>query len=260
MLEHREYGARDGVPVVLQPGTPGTAGAGEIVADAAARHGVRLVAVSRPGYGASPTTPPGLAPVARQVVELADALGLGRFGVWGLSGGGPYALAQAVVSPDRVTAVVVTGGPAPGEPADDPVDEAELVTEARELAAHFAGLDAAGFLAQVPPHEMFFRDHPELVEVFLGNVVRATERPDGHVRDNLSWAGAWDVDLDEVRVPVDLVHGEADRMVPPENGRRLAAAMPHARLHLLPGAGHGYATFGAADRTLALLASAARDG
>jgi pimeloyl-ACP methyl ester carboxylesterase len=196
-----------------------------------------------------------LASVAEQVGSLADDLGIARFGVWGLSGGGPYGLAQAAVTPDRVTRVVVSAGGAPGSPVQD-VDE--LVAEADELATHFGGLDAARFLAQVPPHEMFFRDHPEHIETFLANLRRATTRPDGHVRDNQSWQGDWDVALEEISAPVDLVYGDLDQMVVLDNGRRLADAIPHARLHILPGAGHGYATFGSADLALGLLAAAAR--
>ena len=252
MLELTEYGDPTGFPVVFQHGTPGTGGAGAIVAAAAVRHGVRLLAVSRPGYGASPTTPPGLASVADQVGHLADELGIARFGVWGLSGGGPYGLAQAVVTPDRVTRVVVSGGGSPGSPVQD-VDE--LVAEADELATLFGGLDADGFLAQVPPHEMFFREHPEHIDTFLGNMRRATSRPDGHLRDNLSWQGDWDIAPEEIRMPVDLVYGDADQMVVLANGRRLADAIPHARLHVLPGAGHGLATFGSADLALRLLGS-----
>ncbi len=137
-------------------------------------------------------------------------------------------------------------------PAQD-VDE--LVAEADELATLFGGLDADGFLAQVPPHEMFFRDHPEYVDTFLGDMRRATSRPDGHVRDNQSWQGDWDIALADITVPVDLVYGDADQMVVLDNGRRLADAIPHARLHVLPGAGHGYATFGSADLALDLLAA-----
>jgi pimeloyl-ACP methyl ester carboxylesterase len=255
VLEWTEYGDPDGFPVFFQHGTPGTGGAGAIVASTAVRHGVRLLAVSRPGYGESADTPPGLASVAEQVGLLADELGIERFGVWGLSGGGPFGLAQAVVTPDRVTRVVVSAGGAPGSPTQD---VAELVAEADELAARFGALDASGFLAQVPPHEMFFRDHPEYVDTFLANMRRATTRPDGHVRDNQSWQGDWDVALADIAVPVDLLYGDADQMVVLDNGRHLADAIPHARLHVLPGVGHGYATFGSADLALALLAAAAR--
>lgn len=249
MLEHAEFGDPEGVLVVLHPGTPATCEAGAIVEAAAVRHGVRLVALTRPGYGASAATPPGLASVAREVQTLAEELGVDRFGVWGLSGGGPYALAQAAVTPDRVTRVVVTAGPAPCPPQDAD----ELAGEAADMLARFTELDAETFVAQIPPHERFFRDHPELVGTFLDNVRRALARPDGHVRDGLTFAEPWDIALEDIEVPVDLVYGEDDQMVPADEGRRLAEAMPRARLHVLPGAGHGAATFGAADLALALL-------
>ena len=105
---------------------------------------------------------------------------------------------------------------------------------------------------------MFFRDHPEYVDTFLDNMRRATSRPDGHVRDNQSWQGDWDFALADIALPVDLLYGDADQMVVLDHGRRLADAIPHARLHVLPGAGHGLATFGSADLALQLLAGAAR--
>ena len=76
VLEYVDLGDPDGSPVVYQPGSPSTAGGGALLDEAARRHGVRLVSVCRPGYGASTSTPPGLASVGRQVVELADLLGL----------------------------------------------------------------------------------------------------------------------------------------------------------------------------------------
>ena len=48
--------------------------------------------------------------------------------------------------------------------------------------------------------------------------------------------------LGDVRAPTLVVHGDADRMVPIDNGRRLAEAIPDARLLALPGAGHLYTT------------------
>ena len=42
----------------------------------------------------------------------------------------------------------------------------------------------------------------------------------------------------EIRVPTLALTGDADRLVPMENSRRLVEAIPGARLVLLPGAGH----------------------
>jgi pimeloyl-ACP methyl ester carboxylesterase len=45
-------------------------------------------------------------------------------------------------------------------------------------------------------------------------------------------------DLRRLDVPTLVVHGEADPLVPVENGRRTAAAIPGARLLVLPDMGH----------------------
>ena len=44
--------------------------------------------------------------------------------------------------------------------------------------------------------------------------------------------------LGRLRAPSLVLHGEADRLIPVENGCLLAAAIPGARLILYPGAGH----------------------
>ncbi|KAI1342756.1 Alpha/Beta hydrolase protein [Xylariaceae sp. FL0016] len=62
--------------------------------DAARRHHIRLVAVDRPGHGASGPQPRRtLLDWPRDVLALADRLGAARFAVLGVSGGFPYALA-----------------------------------------------------------------------------------------------------------------------------------------------------------------------
>jgi pimeloyl-ACP methyl ester carboxylesterase len=253
VLEWLEYGDPDGLPVVVHPGTPATARSGALADAAAQRAGVRLIAVSRPGYGSSATTPPGLASVAEQVASLADQLGLPSFGVWSWSGGGPYALAQAAVTPERVRRVVVAAGPSEGWPAEA---ESALSDEAIELGSAFAQMDdetmTSALAEQAPDSEDYFDQHPEERPTFLADFRHALARPDGYVRDNLSWEGDWDISLTNVHVPIDLVYGDADLMVTLEDGMRLAEKLPHARLHVLAGAGHGATTFGAADFVLGL--------
>ena len=51
--------------------------------------------------------------------------------------------------------------------------------------------------------------------------------------------------LGAVRAPTLVLHGTADRLIPPANATLLAQAIPDARLHWLEGAGHIFTT----DRT-----------
>ena len=80
----------------------------------AARRGVHLISYDRPGYGGS-TPQPGrtVADCASDVRTIANAFGIDHLGVWGISGGGPHALASAALLPDLVFAVVSLASIAP---------------------------------------------------------------------------------------------------------------------------------------------------
>jgi pimeloyl-ACP methyl ester carboxylesterase len=95
----------------------GTAGAGPPYAawaqDAKAR-GARLIAYDRPGYGAStPTRGRTIGDAALDAASIMDALGVRQFATWGVSGGGPHALACAALLPDRVTGACSIAGVGP---------------------------------------------------------------------------------------------------------------------------------------------------
>ncbi|MGN6574212.1 MAG: alpha/beta fold hydrolase [Nocardioides sp.] len=273
VLEYLTFGDPGGHPVVLFTGTPATAEGGSLVADAAVDRGVRLVAVSRPGYGGSTTSPPGLAPVARDTLELLDVLGVARVGVHGISGGGPFALALAAVAPDRVERVVVSAGPGVhSEVGGLGPTEAEAVALAQsgdldgawrllhdEAAGELgdaATLTLAEFQAQMfpsgPPPGSYFESRPELFGVFVANMHRAVQNLDGYVRGHLSWCGPWDFDLATVTSPVLLLYGLEDQMVPAAHGEWLDARLPSSELRICAG-GHGDITFGLAADTYAYL-------
>ena len=267
-LEYADLGDPAGRPVLFFSGTPATGGQAAVVEDAAREHGVRLLAVTRPGYGASTTTPPGLTSAAADSLELVDELGVGRVVVMGLSGGGPYALALGALAPDRVSEVLVLGGPGDhSEVTPEILDDDDrralellaegdvqgarrILTEASErMLGGLQGLTAEEFHRAIagiaPPGENWFDEHPDLAPLFEADFQRAITPYDGYVRDNLSWLRSWDVDLAAVAVPVRLVHGERDTMVPRAHGDWLHARLPHSWQDVVPG-GHGHATFGAA--------------
>src|ERR1035441_6500144 len=93
-----ELGEPDGAPVFAFHGTPGSRLQLTIDETAIGDAGVRLVCPDRPGYGLS-TFQPGrrLVDWPGDVAHLADHLGIGRFAVMGISGGGPHAAACAAM-------------------------------------------------------------------------------------------------------------------------------------------------------------------
>jgi pimeloyl-ACP methyl ester carboxylesterase len=129
---------------------------GPAVSDAAAR-GLRLVSYDRPGYGGS-TPQPGhsVADCAGDVRAICAALEIDRLAVWGISGGGPYALACAALLPDLVAAAASLASPAPygAEELDwfagmgqDNADDYRLLLTDEDAARAKTDQDREGFLA-----------------------------------------------------------------------------------------------------------------
>jgi len=276
LIEYVEVGDPRGRPVVYLHGTPGTAGSTVLLHDAARGNGVRLLGVSRPGYGDSTTTAPGLRSVARDIDELAHGWGIDEFAVLGVSGGGPFALATAAASAERVRQVLIAAGPGPIhllapehlEPDDEQalallaagdVDAAVALVTA-EAQRDFDALRelppvefTQAFAGMAPPSEHYFDTRPDDRAVFVSDFRRGIERYDGFVRDNLSWLGPWDFELEDVAASVHLFYGGADVMVPARNGEWLAERLTRASLTVVPDAGHGEICFGSGERMFAVL-------
>ncbi|MDX6699047.1 MAG: hypothetical protein QOE65_2444 [Solirubrobacteraceae bacterium] len=240
-------------------GTPSSRLDAEALARAAADGGVRLLSPDRPGTGGSAPRPAwSVAGWAAQAAALADALGIERFAVSGWSGGGPYALACAAVLPERVTRVTVVACPAP--PHDTPpggaLRELNLADRALERLSIRAPLAARAIMA---PGAAVARHWPALAAALFSSGLSASDRAalaasplrdmrfvaeafrqgtEGAVLDYRALGTPWGFDLADVAAPVTLWHGETDRVVPAAHTPRLAARLPHADPHVVPGAGH----------------------
>src|SRR5262249_44723118 len=104
-LSYAEYGDPSGHPVVWFPGTPGSR-LSSLDPAILMRLRIRLVTVDRPGCGRSDPHPARtVLGWPHDVAALADALGLERFALAGVSGAGPYLAACAYALPNRVSAV-----------------------------------------------------------------------------------------------------------------------------------------------------------
>jgi pimeloyl-ACP methyl ester carboxylesterase len=113
-LTIHEDGAPDGPAILHHHGTPLAGRPMDLWVEDARERGVRLVCCDRPGYGGS-TPAPGrtVGDAAADAAAIMDELGVERFVTWGISGGGPHALACAALLPDRVAAVASLAGIAP---------------------------------------------------------------------------------------------------------------------------------------------------
>jgi pimeloyl-ACP methyl ester carboxylesterase len=115
-----EFGDPQGRAIFWLHGTPGARR--QIPMEArvcAAQRRIRLIGIDRPGIGSStPYQYDTVFAFAEDLRTIADTLGIDKFEVIGLSGGGPYALACAAAMSDRVVAAGVLGGVAPTSGSD----------------------------------------------------------------------------------------------------------------------------------------------
>ena len=257
-LAYAERGDANGSPVVLHHGTPGSRLGNH--PDPTVYDGIRFIAYDRPGYGLSDPRPGrAVADAAADVRALADHLGLDRFAVFGISGGGPHALACAALLPELVVRAGIMVGAAP---SDDPaldfmagmaevnIKEFSAARRGEEtLAAVLAPwveesardpdavLDALA--AELPEYDREVISRLEVRAELRTSIVGSVRQgARGWIDDDLAFAASWGFSLDDVRTEVRLWQGELDVLVPRSHGDYLAERLPNATFELVPGAGH----------------------
>jgi pimeloyl-ACP methyl ester carboxylesterase len=223
---------------------------------------LRFIAPDRPGYGLTPPdTNPSLATRALWLERVANAAGLERFAILGISGGAPYAvalagrigsraLALALVSPMGPVADLVASGPE-GK-AQVPFLQRRFFLHlprrwvfpplARLLARAFAA-SPSGFsglaprLAGDPDAAILRKSHVR--EAMLAMTREAVRTgAEGGIADLGIYAAPWGVDFAAISAPARVWQGTADRIVPVAAAMRLAARIPGCTLERIEGAGH----------------------
>jgi pimeloyl-ACP methyl ester carboxylesterase len=258
---YAEWGIPDGRPVFLLHGMPGSR---LLCPDVAVTvdSGVRLISFDRPGYGGSEPRPDRrIGDGAHDMAAIADSLGIERYAVVGWSSGGPYALAAAARTPERVVAVATVAGDAPTEEAPELLEELPPNVLARVVAVRRGDLSGLDDLrTRLAP----FVADPDLI---FGGPPSASAGPDGRIRsipvvgaamsrmmgeafrhgtvgyveDWVATFQPWGFRLADVQRPATVWWGEDDPLVSGAHTKRLAAGIPGARLVVVPDAGHSIA-------------------
>lgn len=258
-LTYAKYGSPDGKPVFYFHGQSGSRLEPAMLdANDFEKAGIRLIACDRPGMGGSDFQPGrGFSHWPADIVALADSLGMGKFGVFGVSGGGGYVSACARLIPDRLSAAVIVSG---AGCMDSPEARACLPVMNRLMwglaarSARMIGLlltltipkvqgDVTKIRKQMmrsmPPVEAVIFEKPGRLEAFMASGAESMRQGiQGIAWDTHLCARPWDFHLEEIRFPVRLLHGEADLNVPVALARKVAAAIPGCQATFYPGEGH----------------------
>jgi pimeloyl-ACP methyl ester carboxylesterase len=199
----------------------------------------RTISFDNRGVGRS-DVPPGPYPISTMAADAAavmDAAGIKRAHVFGISMGGMIAQEFALQYPERVRSLIL-GCTSHGGP-EAVLADAEVVTT---LMARGTMSAEDGIRAMVP----FIYDAStprERIEEDLEIRRRTFPTAAGYFAQ-VQGIFAFEARnrLPRLRVPTLVVHGESDRLVPPENGRRIAKLIEGARLVMLQRASHIFPT------------------
>ena len=258
-LAYAEYGDPDGKPVLYFHGLPSSRLEGALAAFRARAMRLRLIAFDRPGFGRSGFQKGrtyGAWPA--DVSAAADSLGISRFSVLGTSGGGPHALACAALLPERVRSAAVFCGLGRVSGSGSKGGFVGF----SHFALGFAGNFPAFLPALCVPVALGLKT--PAVEIYLehfANRLPSLDREtllDQGIRSALALAfresvrhghrgpchelhlaaRPWDFAPESIRVPLLMLHGEEDQVVPASMTRALAQAIPGAQARFYPGEGH----------------------
>ncbi|WP_162179542.1 alpha/beta fold hydrolase [Thermogemmatispora carboxidivorans] len=178
----------------------------------------RLIAFEMPGFGHSaPNNQETMDELAATMGRAITNLGIDTFNLWGTSFGGKTALTLALQAPERVQALVLEAPAAirPDEAAPPAVDDPEALM--RAFHAHperFAS-------APTPDPEVQARTWPMVMRLIGPN------------RDH-----AFEERLKALSVPVLVLFGTHDGVIPPEMGRIYKSLLPNCHFVLIYDAAH----------------------
>ncbi|GAA5482703.1 alpha/beta fold hydrolase [Haloferula sargassicola] len=258
-LGYADYGDPAGHPVLYFHGWPSSRYQAAYLDGKARDRRLRILAPDRPGIGLSDPLPGRrFGDWPQDVADFADALGLGRFELLGISGGGPYTLATCAKLGGRVEkAAMICGAP----PLAKKEDRAHMHWAYRSLAgmksarrhalpaiiplsrwmigrgAHKAPM--SWMLKSVPPVDreaLFTGSGWDMVTRSYLEAIRHGR--DGMLADGELYLEPWDFQPEAIRVPMRIWHGMADANLPCEVAKKLAARIPTAEGHWIEGEGH----------------------
>lgn len=257
-LGFAEYGSPNGSPVFYFTGGNSSRFEGEWFENAATDKGVRLIVPDRPGFGLSTFQPDRqLLDWPNDVIELADALSIDTFSIFGLSGGGPHVLATIYKIPERIKKAAVISGTAPPEMVDKfngmwpPVKIIFSTAKNMPLINRFLLKQMAGFYSNeeqmlkrmkqalpLPDVELIERN-PEVIRIFAG-ATKESHR-NGIEGDAWEWhlyVNEWGFQISDINREIKLWYGLHDQQVPIGMGRYFAKVLPKVSLIEVENGGH----------------------
>lgn len=253
------YGARDFKRVIFYShGFPASRLEATVSHGLALKMGLTIVAIDRPGFGGSEWYPNRqFTDWADDVALVAGHIGASRFGILGVSGGTPTAVAAAGVLGDRVAKLTIVSGVAPmGLPgALRGMNSANKllikmgqcskllgklsITSVAAIWKAMPSTVSLWFGVLLPKADIEIVRRPEVAVVMARNMREALRQGvKGAVSEYMLLLSDWSPLLSRVTVQTSIWHGDADTYVPIGMAGILAQGIQGSSFYTVEGGGH----------------------
>jgi pimeloyl-ACP methyl ester carboxylesterase len=188
------------------------------------------------GQSSKPDAPYSMNMFADDTVGLLDALKISQASILGISMGGIIAQEVALSYPDRVTHLILCstlfGGSAASQP--NPETLAYLAEYQESATDELSRLEVTYGTAPG-----FGERHPDRVAALVEFKRQSRPPRFAYFRQLMSAKGYVSEDrLPSLRIPTLIIAGREDRIIPPENSKRLHELIPNSKLVVFDNAGH----------------------
>lgn len=219
-------------------------------------HKFRIIEIVRPGYGnSSSLSGRSIMDVASINIEIADLLGVNRFGLIGYSGGAPHALASASLSQKRCVGTVVAAGMAPLVESDfdfyvgmddaniqewmgSQKDIAKFESEIKQHAVQWSSYDFEKLKSIFNSGSKSPLSDAWIAEFAVNNKYSLQQGAEGILEDSLAFLKPWGFSVSTIQTSVQIWAAESDVIAPVGHSRWLHQNIEGSELHVLEGKDH----------------------
>ena len=260
VLGFAEYGDSSGYPTIYFHGGQESRLSSKFMDSTARKLNIRIISPDRPGVGLSTFQENRqFLDWGKDIIELADALNLTKFSIFGLSGGAPHVLSCIIYDSTRIENATIISGATPyhykgslkgmwfpvklihwfSSRSNDKQLRKFIQKDYDDLVKK-PDKRMRQFQKYLPdPDKTLMINYPEYGWGFIeGSKESYRQGIEAVVQEWKLYVSDWKMDLNSMTFPIQLWYGSDDKMAPVDRGKYYDNELPNANLKIVDNEGH----------------------